>query len=185
MNYIKEIVKEAYKENRVICICLKRIDWDKRLIGFIRNNFSDEHIKLEILNEYGEPKNIKDIPLSKIRSLEYGGVYNDNLEILYKGKFKSNRSKAKYIIWNRKEDLTAILKKLLKNEVLCTFYFNDYYSIGIIAKEVTDQLFINNKGYDGVNDGVSGYDINKLTKIRYNSPFELRIEFLLKNKSAS
>ena len=72
-----------------------------------------------------------------------------------------------------------------KKEILCTFYFNDNYSVGIIAKEVTNQLFINNKGYDGIDDGVSGYDIKKLTKIRYNSPFELRIEFLFENKSAS
>ena len=61
MNYIKEIAKEAFKKKKVISICLKQIEWDKRLIGFIKNKISDEVIKFEILNEYGALKIIKSI----------------------------------------------------------------------------------------------------------------------------
>lgn len=182
---IKKIATVAFKKKKLICICLNKIDWDKRLIGFLKKNITDNIIELQVINEYGELKNVKTIRLDKIVSIEFGGSYNNDLELLHNGKFKCERYKSQYLHCKKKQNLAEKLQILLDTKELCSFYFNESYSIGFISKRITNELCIEHVGYDGVKDGIASYDLNELTKIRYNSPFEARIKFLLQKKTKS
>lgn len=177
MSYMKNKIINAYKDNHLICICLNRIDWEKRLIGYVRDLKEPNSFKFEIIDEFGQRKGVRSIKFKSIKSLEIGGVYNDNLEKLNGYGFKKTKSKPKYIIVN-KRNVYDRLNELKVGKTLCTFVFETEYSIGIVTACTESEFFISNVAYDGSKDGISVFDISMLTKIRYASNHENRISFL-------
>lgn len=115
--------------------------------------------------------------------MEIGGVYNDNLERLNRNGFTKTQSKPKYVIIN-KRNVYNRLNELIVGKTLCTFVFGAEYSIGIVTACTESEFFISNVAYDGSEDGISVFDINMLTKIRYASNHENRISFLFRQAKA-
>lgn len=181
MKFIKNKIEKAYKNNMLVCICLNSIVWNNRIIGYVVNMNASDKFDLEIIDEFGQKKNIKTIPFSAVKCLEIGGEYNEDIEKLYKEGFVKNQSKPHYI-FAKKQRLYTKLVELKDKKTLCSFIFKSEYSIGIVEEITQKELVIKNIGYNGVSDGISVYDVSLLTEIRYNSNFENRISFLYMKK---
>jgi hypothetical protein len=182
MNAIKSRIEKAYTKNELICICLNSINWQKRLIGYVRNIYPTDMFKIEIIDEYGKKQKTRSIPFKSVKSLEIGGVYNEKLEKLNKnGSFKNNSSPKYYSV--KKRSLFSklkLLEELKKLNIISTFFFNTEYPIGKIRETKENKFSIENIAYDGAKDGISIFDTSLLTKIRCLSSFENRISFLFK-----
>ena len=179
MNFIKTQIEKSFKQRKLICVCINKIEWNKRIIGYVRNIHKTEKFEIEIIDEFGQFKNFRTVLFSSVKSLEIDGIYNDNLEKLNKKGFKKDSSIAKYFP-SKKYDLNKKLSELKEAKTLCTFFFDTEFSIGMVEKITQDELIISNIAYDGTNDGTSLFNIRFLTKIRYGSNLERRITFLRK-----
>ena len=99
MNFIKNQIEKAYKKNYLVCICLNNINWNNRVIGYVKNIYASERFEFEVIDEFGQKKNIRTVLFSSVKSLEIGGTYNENIEKLNKKGFLKNQStpKSKFI----------------------------------------------------------------------------------------
>ncbi len=183
MNFIKNQIEKAYKKNYLVCICLNNINWNNRVIGYVKNIYASERFEFEVIDEFGQKKNIRTVLFSSVKSLEIGGTYNENIEKLNKKGFLKNQSTPKYFS-EGKQNLYKKLNELKDTKALSTFFFDTEFSIGIVEEITLEELFIANIAYDGKKDGISVFDITLLTKIRSESNFENRISFLLSEAGA-
>ena len=179
MNFIKTEIEKAFNQKKLICICINKIDWDKRIIGYVRYIQNLEKFEIETIDEFGQFKNVKTILFASVRSLEMGGIYNNNLEKLNEKGFKKDNSIAKYFSF-KKHNLYDKLVKLKEEGIICTFFFKTEFSIGVVKEVTQEELFISNIAYDGTDDGTSLFNVKLLTKIRSTSNFERRLTFLRK-----
>jgi hypothetical protein len=177
MTSIKAQVEKAYKNGHLICICLHRIDWEKRVIGYVKKCDGLDSLTLEVIDEFGQKKNVKTVKLNSIKSLEVGGKYNENLEILNKNGFKKSKTRPKYIAINNR-NVHKRLDGLRVLSTLCTFVFGSEYSVGIVMAVSEAEFSISSVGFDGSDNGISVFDNSSLTRIRYGSTAEDRISFL-------
>lgn len=174
---IEDRIKEAYRTKELICVCVHKIVWDRRIIGFVRKIYASGKFDLDVIDEWGQRKGVKRISFASVKSLEVGGTYNDNLKLLYMYGFVRNQSRPRYFSAG-KHDLSAKLRELKETATVCTFFFGTEYSHGRVANVHEDEFVINNIGYDGSPDGTSVYTLAGLTKIRCHSNHENRIDFL-------
>jgi hypothetical protein len=100
MHSIKTQVEKAYKKGHLICICLNRINWEKRVIGYVKKFAGSDGFTLETIDEFGQKRTVRNVKISAIRSLEIGGKYNEDLEKLIKNGFKISKTKPKYVTVN-------------------------------------------------------------------------------------
>jgi hypothetical protein len=176
MNLIKDRIEKARKSGGLVCICVGRIAWNKRIIGYVKNIYASK-FNLEVIDEFGQKKDTKTLLFDAVKSLEIGGIYNDNLEKLNKGGWVKSTAAPKYAIAG-KNNLDKKLNELMDAKAVCTFFFRTEFSIGKITRVTQDEFCISNIGYDGTRDGMSVFDKASLTKIRWESNFERRISFL-------
>jgi hypothetical protein len=179
MSFIKNQIEKAYKKNELISVCLNNIDWNSRIIGYVKKIYASNKFELEIIDEFGQKKNRRTVLFASVKSLEMGGVYNENLANLNKKRFLKNQSTPKYFS-SGKYDLPKKLSELKESKTLSTFFFDTEFSIGIVMEITQKELFILNIAYDGTEDGISIFDVTLLTKIRCETNFETRISFLTK-----
>jgi|SRR6185312_9198496 len=179
MSFIKDELEKAHKKGGLVCVCLGKIEWNRRLIGYV-TNISKTKFKLEIVDEFGQKKSTKTILVDAVKSLEMGGIYNDNLEKLNKGGWVKSIATPKYVIV-RKSNVLKRLNELMKAGTVCTFFFRTEFSIGRVKHITQEEFMISNIAYDGTDDGVSVFVNASLTKIRWDSNFERRISFLAKS----
>lgn len=176
-SFINKRIEEAYKKNELVSVCLGKIDWNSRIIGYVKKIYASNKFELEIIDEFGQKKNIRTVLFASVKSLEIGGVYNKNLEHLHKKGFLKNQSTPKYFS-PEKYDLSKILSELKESKTLCTFFFDTEFSIGIVVDITQKELSIMNITYDGTEDGISIFEVTVLTKIRCETNFKNRISFL-------
>lgn len=162
----------------MVCICVGRIEWNNRIIGYVKNMYASK-FKLEVIDEFGQKKNTRIFLFGAVKSLEIGGIYNNNLEKLNKGKWVRSKAGPKYAIAG-KNNIYKKLNELLEARVVCTFFFGTEFSIGKVTQVTQEEFSILNIAYDGTSDGISVFDQTSLTKIRWASNFEKRIAFLAK-----
>lgn len=177
MSFIRTQIESAYKKKQLVSICIDKIVWDKRIIGYIKKIYSSDKFDLDIIDELGQRTGVKKISFPSVKSLEIGGLYNDNLKFLDKHGFEINQSRPKYFS-SQKNNLYEKLRELKETATLCTFYFGSEYSFGRVTDISEKEFTINNIGDNGIEDGTSAYDIAKLTKIRAKSNLENMIAFL-------
>ena len=182
MSFIKKRIEKAYKKNELVCVCLGSIDWNSRIIGYVKKIYAPNKFDLEIIDEFGQKKNIRTVLFASVKSLEIGGIYNKNIENLNKKGFLKNQSTPKYFSKAR-HDLHEKLSRLKESGALCTFFFDTEFSIGIVVETTQEELSIVNIAHDGTEDGISVFDLALLTKIRCETNFENRISFLNKISS--
>ncbi|MDP4150149.1 MAG: hypothetical protein Q8927_11695 [Bacteroidota bacterium] len=176
-------IEKAYKNGHLICICLNRIDWQRRVIGYVKKFAKSDSFTLEVIDEFGQKKDLRTVSLSSIKSLEIGGVYIENLEKLNKNGFKRTKTRPKYISIN-KRNAHKKLNEFMALSTLCTFVFGTEYSVGIVTASTESEFSISNVGFDGSDNGFSVFDVNSLTQIRYEGNAEERISFLHKLANA-
>jgi hypothetical protein len=179
MTSIKDRIEKAYKNGRLICICLNRIDWERRVIGYVKKFGESDSFALEVIDEFGQKKDLRTVKLSSIKSLEIGGVYNENLEKLNRNGFKKSKTKPKYISIN-KRNVYKKLNEFMVQATLCTFVFGTEYSVGIVTASTESEFSISSVGFDGSDNGISVFNVKSLTQIRYEGNAEERISFLHK-----
>jgi hypothetical protein len=179
MSFIKDQIEKAYKKGGLVCVCLGRIDWNKRVIGYVKN-IDTSKFKLEIIDEFGQKKSTKTFLFDAVKSLEIGGIYNDNLEKLNKGGWVRSTASPKYIIAG-KNNIVGRLNELMEAGTVCTFFFGTEFSIGKVTRITQEEFVISNIAYDGKDDGRSVFVKASLTKIRWGSNFEKRISFLARS----
>jgi hypothetical protein len=179
MSFIKDQIEKAYKKGGLVCVCLGRIDWNKRVIGYVKH-IGTSRFKLEIIDEFGLKKSTKTFLFDAVKSLETGGMYNNNLEKLNKGRWVRSTASPKYIV-AAKNNIVGRLNELMEAGTVCTFFFGTEFSIGKVTRITEEEFVISNIGYDGKDDGSSVFVKTSLTKIRWGSNFEKRIAFLAKS----
>jgi len=179
MSFIKVQIEKAYKNGHLICICLNRIVWERRIIGYVKKLGESDSFGLEVIDEFGQKKDMRIVKLSSIKSLEIGGVYNENLEKLNKNGFKKSKTRPKYISIN-KRNVHKKLNEFMALTTLCTFVFGTEYSVGIVTAITETEFSISSVGFDGSDNGISVFNVNTLTQIRYEGNAEKRISFLHK-----
>jgi hypothetical protein len=179
MSFIKVQIEKAYKNGHLICVCLNRIDWERRVIGYVKKFGKSDSFALEVIDEFGQKKDLRTVELSSIKSLEIGGVYIENLEKLNKNGFKKSKTRPKYISIN-KRNVHKKLNEFMALTKLCTFVFDTEYSVGIATATTESEFSISNVGFDGSDNGISVFNVNSLTQIRYEGNAEERISFLHK-----
>src|ERR1700712_893561 len=101
MSYIVKLIRNAHANNKLVCICIHKIDWKSRLIGYVISIYSLNDFKFQSFDEVGRMQKLKTISFDSVKSLEIGGVYNDNLEKLIKNGFSKQRSPGKYYYSNK------------------------------------------------------------------------------------
>jgi len=178
MSFIKDQIEKAHKKGGLVCVCLGKIEWNRRIIGYVRNIYAFK-FKLEIIDEFGQKKKTKIVLFDAVKSLEIGGIYNDSLHKLSKGRWMKSAAAPKYAIVG-KNDLYKKLNELMEARTVCTFFFGTEFSIGKVTEVTQEEFCILNIAFDGTSDGASVFNKVSLTKIRWASNFERRISFLAK-----
>jgi hypothetical protein len=167
----REIVAQN-KKGKLICFCLDFIDWDNRIIGFIKK-INLETINFIEVNENGKKLPVQEINISRIVSIESGGIYNDCLEILCKvtkGKgVDSKAKKVKFSVTSRETKKKEVLLNLMKNHEISTFYFGSSFSLGFVSNIQESIFTVHDVSFLGKDDGFSTFKIKDLTMIRMNS----------------
>jgi hypothetical protein len=181
MSFIINQIKKAKMSRKLVCICINTINWNNRVIGYVKQIYPPHKFELEVIDEFGQQKNKRIVSFTSVKSLEIGGTYNDNLEKLNKNGFVRKQMHSKYFSVQN-QDLYEKLCVLKNSKTLCTFFFKTEYSIGIVKRITKHEMSIKNITYEGRNDGISIFDIALLTKIRIGSAFENRITFLSNKK---
>ncbi len=133
--------------------------------------------ELKKLNTNGDRNSLL---FDAVKSLEIGGIYNDNLEKLNKGGWVRSTASPKYVIAG-KNNIVGRLNELMEAGTVCTFFFGTEFSIGKITRITQEEFVISNIAYDGKDDGRSVFVKASLTKIRWGSNFEKRISFLARS----
>jgi hypothetical protein len=182
MSYLINQVEKSKRKGQLICICINSIDWRHRIIGYVIQIYPSGKFELQVIDELGQKKNKKMVLFSSIKSLEVGGIYNDNLERLMKNEFVKEKRRGKYFLISHRH-VYERLQELKTSKTVCTFFFKTEFSIGIVNKVTRDEIMIKNISYEGGNDGVSFFNMAALTRIRIESNFENRIEFLSNKKA--
>jgi len=180
MNYFNDIINETIIQKKLIDVCLKKIDWSKRHIGFVEKYEPNNFLVMKELDQYGRVIGFREILFKNIKSIEYGGIYEKNLETIYFGNIWEKKKTYPRYIKDLRPDKGRLIKRLIDTQTVCTFFFKDNYVIGILQEVSKDQLLIKNISFFGVEDGISSFYIKSLTQIRYNGPLEIRVDFLRK-----
>src|ERR1700735_2152506 len=114
MNYFEELISKAFDENKVVSVCIKKLDWDRRHIGFVKKHEQTKFIMAE-LNTYGKVIGLKSISFLDIRAVEFGGLYNDNLERAYNSNIWKKKNAPRYV----KNINSKRLDDLISKKVVC------------------------------------------------------------------
>ncbi|MBX3242021.1 MAG: hypothetical protein KIT80_13620 [Chitinophagaceae bacterium] len=175
MSMLSQILK-VQNSGKLICICLNSIDWNSRIIGYVKG-ININKFEFQVIDEFGQRKGKRAILLNMVKSLEIGGIYNNMLEKLVKNGYVKGKTTPKYL-YSNKNRFRENICKLIDSKEVCTFFFKTEFSIGIVTKVSKSELTIKNISYEGVNDGISIFDLKQLTKVRTRSHLENRIKFL-------
>lgn len=176
---MKEILQTVYRNKGLVSICIKKIDWDKRIIGYV-TKVSAQSILIDEVDVYGYVVKKRNIRMDTIVSVEIDDSYNNSLFRL-KGVANRIRKMKAQFIYNKGQTIVSKLKSLQERVNVVTIFFDDEYVTGVIEDFDDEYIKLQNIGYLGTEDGKSLYRISQVTKIRYNGPMEEKISFL--NKS--
>ena len=173
-----KVLKTALYNNRIISFCVGKVDWEKRIIGYVRS-ISNKKIMIDVVDIYGVVIKQKSINPNNIVILEIDDNYNKHLEKLKKEGKISKKTKSFYYYNNGTNFEKKINMLLLKGDVY-TIFFGSEYVTGIIKKVTGNVLIINSVGFRGTKEGKSFCVLQCITKIRYQGPLEKKISYLLK-----
>lgn len=173
---MKEILKVALKNRNVISLCIGKINWERRIIGYVKS-MSKDNILFHLIDIFGTTIKEKSINIASISVLEINDSYNKHLEKLKEqGKFiKATKSLYYY---NKGDDFQRRLKTLISEATVCTIFFGTEYLTGVIKGIMEETLVIKSIGYKGSNEGESYCKLKNVSRVRYDGPLERKISYL-------
>lgn len=182
MNHILEIIATAKHKNKTISICINKVNWNKRLNGYVKS-IESTHIMLLRLNRYGQQTGVLRINLDSIVSVEYGSSANNDLELLSRLDLKSIRRSARYIDVSESVDIRSLLIRLIQDKIMCSLFFDKgYLSLGIIQSIDEKTIYVRSMGFCGEEDGISVFSMKAIRRIRYNTNVEIAAQYLYDTK---
>lgn len=172
-----DLLRNAYKSKRIISVCLHKVDWDKRVLGYIRA-FKKESIVVQEVDIFGDVVRERSIALSAIRIVETGDRYNLHLERLKAVAKRLKKVKPLFYV-NSGERFAGKLALLTEKECVCTLFWNTEFMTGIIKEVTANSILVETVGYTGIREGESWCSLKGMTRIRYQGPREAKIDYLL------
>lgn len=173
-----EIFKTALRSNSIISLCVGKVDWDKRIIGYVKS-INNNSIIIDVVDIFGSVIKSKSIAINSITVVEINDSYNKHLEKLRKQGKVVKKTKPLYY-YNKGNSFNEKLELLRLKGSVCTIFFGTEYMTGVVKKFNEDVLFINSIGYRGTKEGESYCKLESITKIRYEGPLEGKISYLQK-----
>ncbi|MEJ7611058.1 MAG: hypothetical protein WKF88_07760 [Ferruginibacter sp.] len=171
-----EILKKALKNKNIISLCVGKIDWNKRVIGYV-NSVNETAVVIEMVDIFGSIVKNKSIPIKSISVVEINDSYNKHLEKLKKHEKAIKKINPLYY-FNKGNNFNEKLEKLLLEKNICTVFFGTEFITGVIQNFNEDDLCINAIGYRGTKEGEVYCRLVNVTKIRYEGPLEEKISYL-------
>lgn len=174
-----EIIKKALRNKSVISLCVGKVDWDKRVIGYV-TAVNNNSVIIEVVDIYGGVIKNKRIAINSIAVIEIDDSYNKHLEKLKKHAKVFKKTKPLYF-YNKGDGFIKKLELLRDKATVCTVFFGTEYLTGTIKEFAENVLILKSVGYRGTNEGETYCRLMDVTKIRYQGPLEEKISFLQKS----
>lgn len=173
-----EIIKASFKNKNLISLCIGKVDWDKRIIGYVKS-IGNHNVVIDVIDIWGSVVKSKNIAIDKITVLEVNDSYIKHLEVLKK---QGNViKKAKPVFYhNGGDSFGDNLEELRIKKAVCTIFYGTEYLTCIIKRLRDGILFVNPIGYKGTKEGKACCKLDSITKIRCKGPLEEKITYLLK-----
>lgn len=172
------IFKAALKNKNLISLCVRKVDWDKRIIGYVKS-ITNKNVIIDLVDIFGSVVKSKSIAINTIVVVEINDNYNQHLEKLKKQGDVIKKAKPFYY-YNKGNRFSEKLELLLTEGLVCTIFFGTEYKTGIIKSLEGNILVVKGVGYRGTEDGESYCKLDRITKIRFKGPLEEKISFLQK-----
>jgi hypothetical protein len=86
-NSFKKILEEAKKQKRIVSIFLDTDDLSSCSVGFV-NEVTNEYTRLDSVSPNGESAGQEIKPLDEIFRIDFGGLYEKKIELLYNNRGK-------------------------------------------------------------------------------------------------
>ena len=173
-----EILKTALRNNNIISLCVGKVDWDKRIIGYIKS-INKHRVTINVVDVFGSVVKNKNIAINDIAVVEINDSYNKHLEKL-KEQGKIIKKTQPLYYHNKGNGFKEKLERLRLKKSVCTIFFGTEYMTGVIKKINENVLFVSSVGYRGTKEGESCCKVESITKIRYEGPLEEKISYLQK-----
>lgn len=174
-----EILQTAFNKKILISFCIGKINWEKRIIGYVKS-VNTKKVLVDEVDIYGSVFKSETIVIDKIAIIEMNDDYNKHLEKLKEQGKMIKKVKSLYY-YNRSDMFREKIEILRLNGNVCTIFFGTQYKTGVIKKISKNIISINAIGYRGTEDGESYCTLESITAIRYQGPLEEKIRYL-KNK---
>ncbi len=171
-----EILENALRNRSVVSICIGKVDWEKRLICYVKS-VKKTIIIIDIVDIFGFVTQSREIKIDKILLVEVNDSYNKHLEQLQGESKKIKETKSLYF-YNKGIVFYNKLESLRIQGSVCTIFFGTEFMTGIIADIRGNIVILNGVGYRGTMEGETYCVVEKITKIRYQGPLESKINFL-------
>lgn len=175
---MKEILKASLIKNTIISFCIGKVNWDKRIIGYVRS-MNKEIIVVDEVDVFGSVVKSRNIKISSISIIETNDSYNKHLEKLKEQGKLIKKTKPLYY-YNKGDKFNKKIDLLRISGNICTIFFGTEFITGIIKKLSENILSISSIGYRGTKEGESYFTLESITKIRYQGPLEKKISYLQK-----
>jgi len=178
---IRKILKEAIKNNSLIGIRTKELQWGQTIIGYIVN-LNETFFTINEIDEYGTLIGNTIIEMVDVLHVEINDRYQRRLKLIFENRLMFNPNN-RITIWKEGKKLIPYFKILKEENILSTFFLNeDDYIIGFLLNFTENYISIKNIGDDGDDDGESCYCIENFIGLRYNSLSEQKTKLLYENR---
>lgn len=179
-NSLIETFRTAIKDKSIISICVGKVDWEKRIIGYVKS-ITNTQVVIEAVDIFGSVIKRKNIVIDRIAIAEINDSYNKHLERLREQGQLIKKTKT-YYYHNKGVGFLEKLELLRLKGNICTIFFGTEYMTGIVKKITDGFLITSGIGYSGTKEGESYCKIDKISKIRYEGPLEKKITYLYKSR---
>ncbi len=179
---IDSILNACLREKLLISIRTERKSPDNLFIGIVRS-INDSHLLFESLDPYGRVIKTISISIKSIVIIEYDEVYTNDLTKLYElNKTQKVIAKSVYIHNRTLSQFRNSLNRLKGSQELVSVFIGNDFFLGRIVDLDESDLIINCITYQGFDDGIVVFPINKIIKVRKNGLHEFKVNYLNKLK---
>jgi hypothetical protein len=174
---IIKILTKALLNSKLIGIRTYFEDWDKVIIGFVKE-INETNVIIEEIDKQGLIIGYMIIEIDDIINLDYDDKYQRKLEFLNKLK-KQSYENIQLTVLKKGEKLISYFQELIDEKYITEFHFDDnHYEIGILQEFDEKYILCKNIGNNGEYEGISCFTIEYLTGIKYKGIEQYKIKLL-------
>jgi len=128
---IKNLLKNAYEQKKIISITTKDIEWDQSIIGYI-TELDERYLTIVELDEYGSFIGNVTYMINDILCVQIDNWYMRDLQVAHENHSIFNPNE-KITLWKIGKELIPHLKKIKDDEKITRFFFKeDNFVIGLV-----------------------------------------------------